>query len=851
MVKTGNIPITRLSLAALLFGTTSPLLGQLYQGPAQGTAPPGIVTRTTDFPATPPSARPAIPRPPLHSLALLPDPIGLRPPAAPPGTNEQQDPSGFLGPQAVAVAPGLLRSFKGIEQTPPVPPDPILAVGPGHLLALVNRDFAIFSKDGARLQQISAVAWFSNVVPDNNAFDPKVVYDHFADRWVMVWLAVDPDTLTPSSHILVAVSDDSDPEGDWCNFAFRGDLNGAEPAGSWSDFQGVGFDEAAVYVVPNQFSFTGGWSGVKLRILPKAQLYDPTCPSVTYTDLWDLRDPDFPDVRVATVRPAVTFGSPGVEYLINDSPFSTGTTMTLWSLASPLDPTPTLTAVNVPVTQRSSPPDADQLGGSTILVSVGGSRVRNLVYRNGSVWTAHSVADASGAYARARYVRIDVTGPTLLEDVAFGRDDCWLYYPAVTADASDNMTMVYNQSCTDEYIGIRYTGRRPADIGLRPSELLKGGEANYVKDLGSGRNRWGDYSGIAVDPVDPTRVWIYSEYAASPANTWGTWIGEVMARGRGDVNDDGDVNVGDVVVLVDIVLERVVPDLETAYVSDCNRDGDLDIGDVVCVIDVILGDTGALLAGQIARAERRLARARLSLAASSRKLDGWTALLEADLGAGTAGVQARIRFDPARVTVGQPELADRALGLEMAARERNGEWLILLYSTTGQSLPGGDGALLELPVEPLVKDARDDAPPPLELVELQVAWQGGKVQAAAIDIARLARLPGDFRLSNPYPNPMSAGQAARFELDIPEMMGPDLAGNGHRRIQTVLVIADVYNVRGQRIRRLLNAELSPGNHTLTWEGRNDRGELVGAGLYVLRLSAGPFSATRKLIVPGR
>lgn len=849
MVKTGNSGKFGSSLALVFVLTAAPLHAQLYQGPAQGTAPQGVVTRTTDFPAMPPTPGLTVPRPPPHALALLPDPIGLRPPAAPRGFNEQIDPTWPLGLQAVVVAPGLLRGFEGIKQTPPVPPDPILAAGPDHLLALVNRDFAIFSKDGANLQQISAVTWFSNVLPENNAFDPKVVYDHFADRWVMVWLAVETDTLAPSSHMLVSVSDDSDPRGDWCNFALRGDVNGPAPVPNWSDYQGVGFDDAAVYVVPNQFGFDGGWAGVKLRILPKGQLYDATCPAVTYTDFWDLRDPDFPGVKVATLRPAVTFGSPGVEYLINDSPFSTGTTMTLWSLTNPLDPAPVLTGVNVPVTERTSPPNADQLGGSSILISVGGPRVRNVVYRAGSVWTAHSVADVSGAFARARYVRIDVMGPTLLEDVAFGRDGCWLYYPAVTADANGNMSMVYNQSCTDEYIGIRYTGRRPGDVELRPSDLLKAGEATYVKDLGSGRNRWGDYSGIAVDPAQPSRVWIYSEYAASPGDTWGTWIGELTSRGRGDVNDDGDVNVGDVVSLVDIILERVVPDLETAYASDCNRDAGLDIGDLVCVIGVILGDGGASLAASLAPASsRRMARAGLAVASENGRSDSWTAMLEADLGAGTAGVQARIRFDAGRVTIGAPELADLALGFELMAREEGGELLLLIYSPAGLTLPDIAGTLFKLPVK---AHSGREGEPLLELIELQVARLGGVVEAAEIDAARLRELPGKFHLSNPYPNPMTRGQEVRFELAVPESLAPAFAGGGRRRVHAVRVVADLYNVRGQRIRRLVSADLSPGNHTLAWDGRNDRGELVSAGLYVLRLRAGAFIATRKLIVPGR
>lgn len=45
----------------------------------------------------------------------------------------------------------------------------------------------------------------------------------------------------------------------------------------------------------------------------------------------------------------------------------------------------------------------------------------------------------------------------------------------------------------------------------------------------SGTNRWGDYSGAAVDPADSSAVWLFGEYAASPANTWGTYVGQIRA----------------------------------------------------------------------------------------------------------------------------------------------------------------------------------------------------------------------------------------------------------------------------------------------------------------------------------
>jgi hypothetical protein len=106
-----------LALTLQVTWTARPVVAQLYQGPEQGTSIPGILTRTTDFASMPPALLEEIRRPPPHTLELLPDPIGLRAPSAPPGANEQDDLGWLFPPVAVAAAPGLLRSFEGIKQT--------------------------------------------------------------------------------------------------------------------------------------------------------------------------------------------------------------------------------------------------------------------------------------------------------------------------------------------------------------------------------------------------------------------------------------------------------------------------------------------------------------------------------------------------------------------------------------------------------------------------------------------------------------------------------------------------------------------------------------------------------------
>jgi hypothetical protein len=91
------------------------------------------------------------------------------------------------------------------------------------------------------------------------------------------------------------------------------------------------------------------------------------------------------------------------------------------------------------------------------------------------------------------------------------------------------MDMVFSRCGTTQFGSIMYTGRKATDaLGtLQGSALLKAGVAHYSAPDGSGRNRWGDYNGVAADPSNPRVVWFYSMYA-SGVNAWGTWVGSAF-----------------------------------------------------------------------------------------------------------------------------------------------------------------------------------------------------------------------------------------------------------------------------------------------------------------------------------
>jgi len=99
-------------------------------------------------------------------------------------------------------------------------------------------------------------------------------------------------------------------------------------------------------------------------------------------------------------------------------------------------------------------------------------------------------------------------------------------------------------------------------------------------------------------------------------------------------------------------------------------------------------------------------------------------------------------------------------------------------------------------------------------------------------IAQPQDAPADFELFSSYPNPVSSLRSQIvFRLPV--------------RAEVQL---EVYNIYGQRVRQLWRATLEPGEHRFAWDGADDAGKAVTAGVYILRLRAGAFSSSRRMTV---
>ena len=91
--------------------------------------------------------------------------------------------------------------------------------------------------------------------------------------------------------------------------------------------------------------------------------------------------------------------------------------------------------------------------------------------------------------------------------------------------------------------------------------------------------------------------------------------------------------------------------------------------------------------------------------------------------------------------------------------------------------------------------------------------------------------PSAFVLGANYPNPFNP--ATTIPLSVPD--GPESVDVG------------MYNLLGQLVHQVWSGPLATGEHRLTWDGRDDKGQPVASGAYLDQLRVGDQLRTRKMV----
>jgi len=480
--------------------------------------------------------------------------------------NEPATPNRILAPELpVVTAPVAATTFDSLDFVDNainasslfIPADPAGAAGPEHVVSVTNVSIQFHDKSGTPLLDsvaggdvtgISLASFFAALSPANPTFDPKVIYDQDAGRFVVVTLELQDVFLgdaSDASRILLAVSDDSNPLGAWYMVAV--DSKVTIGVDSWADYPGFAVDEEAVYVTANMFGFfTSGatFTGNRVWIFDKftgagGGLYGGGTATVS------LVNPVPVGGFEGTTQPAHIFGTaptvPNVgTWFVYFSGLSNGSAefLQVSRLDNPVGPgVLTLSGpffLNLGDIDDLSGeiPDAPQLGTAET-VETNDRRTLNAVWRNDGLYTVATIdpktGDTDAGQATAHWIEVDTTipgTPVLADQGNIGGEDIAVgthtFFPSITVNDSDDLAIGFSASAPTIYPSSFYTTRTATDAAgtTTGSATLALGLDYYIRtfdstpacDTPAASNRWGDYSGMATDPFDQC-FWAYNKHA--------------------------------------------------------------------------------------------------------------------------------------------------------------------------------------------------------------------------------------------------------------------------------------------------------------------------------------------------
>lgn len=89
--------------------------------------------------------------------------------------------------------------------------------------------------------------------------------------------------------------------------------------------------------------------------------------------------------------------------------------------------------------------------------------------------------------------------------------------------------------------------------------------------------------------------------------------------------------------------------------------------------------------------------------------------------------------------------------------------------------------------------------------------------------------PKEFALAQNYPNPFNPETTIKYDLPV----------SSH-------VVLKIFNILGEEVKTLVDAEQTAGINTIIWNGKDKLGKDVSSGAYIYQMQAGGFTKVKKL-----
>ncbi len=418
-----------------------------------------------------------------------------------------------------------------------VPPDNAASVGPNHVVIAVNTAIEWYTKTD-RVQQHSESLndFFADTNP-SDLFDPRVVYDPYDHRYVVI---ADEQSTSPSNinYIHLAVSMTDDPNDGWYfqRIQTKTTIDGKE---TWLDFPGLAVSDEAIYITGNMFDFNNIYVASRLWILDKGLYNGSDTSSVAIFDVSTeagLSDQAF------TLIPSRMYGP---QHVIDEDTVGTFLFSTEWDDGNGNDDLIAVFWVTDPLGHGTGPlfsvqflnpgqihnndaglPEAPQKD-SDYKIDFGDTRAQSCFWKGDTLVGAFTVNPLEGEDAgqatvfwftaftdNLPAVTLDQQGFVGAEDIA---DTTFTGFPAVAINYKGDIGIGFSASASSIYAGAYFTVHQSTDASgaVQPSQVLHEGLDYYLRTFNPFHvgNRWGDYSSLSLDPENAYNFWVYNQYA--------------------------------------------------------------------------------------------------------------------------------------------------------------------------------------------------------------------------------------------------------------------------------------------------------------------------------------------------
>ena len=424
------------------------------------------------------------------------------------GTESPKIPASVAPLETLTTAPAMsldqqVATFGGDQDLQP--PDTIVAVGPSAVAEMVNSSGSVWTKSGSLLKAFDLNAFYR--VPSGYRFtDPRILYDAPSGRFFASGLAFDSAF---DSQIYVAVSSTSDPAGSWMTYVVTSNTSSV-----LADQPKLGVNDDKVVLSWNDYPDGLGFGGQETWVVQKSDLLAGV----------SIRLENFPvDPTRFGIVPVQSLTATSTEFAV----YNLGSSLGLVALSgTPAQGNVTSSETDLAIAATSVPPQAQQPSGP--LVDTNDQRLLSATWRSGVLWTGANdgcvPAGDSTTRSCLRLIQVDTGSATIGQDFDIGQNGGYLYFPAPAVDNAGNLFVGFTQSSASQDPSAELLGEAAGSATFQEATIA-GGLGPYC--VGCGNARWGDYSGIAVDPSTASDVWAADEYVASGSDSgdWGTAFG--------------------------------------------------------------------------------------------------------------------------------------------------------------------------------------------------------------------------------------------------------------------------------------------------------------------------------------